>query len=141
MNQSDLIWQVRKQQLVVLSSYEEECHELAASVQERFLSDFRPSEELYDITDDPFELKNLASEKEYELTLKAHAKILENWIYKTDDKGQYPENEENLKFMLEIWGDHVVNPEYEILKKKYPGIAGSKKHILKAEYKKEKVSN
>ena len=27
------------------------------SVQERFLSDFRPSEELYDIVNDPFELK------------------------------------------------------------------------------------
>jgi arylsulfatase A-like enzyme len=105
------------------------------SVQERFLSDFRPSEELYDIENDPFELKNLAFEKEYELTLKAHAKILEDWILKTDDKGQYPENEENLKFMLEIWGDHVVNPEYEVLKNKYPGIAGSKKHILKEQYK------
>ena len=106
------------------------------SVQERFLSDFRPSEELYDIVNDPFELKNLASEKEYESILKAHAKVLEDWILKTDDKGQYPENEENLKFMLEIWGDHVVNPEYEVLKNKYPGIAGSKKHILKAQYQK-----
>lgn len=110
------------------------------SVQERFLSDFRPSEELYDIVNDPFELKNLASEKEYELTLKAHAKVLEDWILKTDDKGQYPENEENLKFMLEIWGDHVVNPEYEVLKNKYPGIAGSKKYILKAQYQKVKFT-
>ena len=38
--------------------------------------------------------------------------------------------------MLEIWGDHVVNPEYEVLKNKNPGIAGSKKHILKAQYQK-----
>ena len=111
------------------------------SVQERFLSDFRPSEELYDIVNDPFELKNLAFEKEYESILKAHAKILEDWILKTDDKGQYPENEENLKFMLEIWGDHVVNPEYEVLKNKYPGIAGSKKHILKAQYQKVIFTN
>lgn len=110
------------------------------SVQERFLSDFRPSEELYDIVNDPFELKNLASEKEYELTLKEHSKVLEDWILKTDDKGQYPENEENLKFMLEIWGDHVVNPEYEVLKNKYPGIAGSKKYILKAQYQKVKFT-
>ena len=93
------------------------------SVQERFLSDFRPSEELYDIVNDPFELKNLASEKEYESILKAHAKVLENWILKTDDKGQYPENEENLKFMLEIWGDHVVNPEYEVLKNNVNGVS------------------
>ena len=53
----------------------------------------------------------------------------------------YNENEENLKFMLEIWGDHVVNPEYEILKNKYPGIAGSKKHILKEQYQKVKITN
>ena len=110
-------------------------------VQGRFMSDFRPSEELYDIVNDPFELKNLAFEKEYELILKAHAKILEDWILKTDDKGQYPENEENLKFMLEIWGDHIVNPEYETLKNKYPGIAGSKKHILKEQYQKVIITN
>jgi len=111
------------------------------SAQERFMSDFRPSEELYDILNDPYELKNLATEKEFKSTLKAHQKILNDWIIKTDDKGQYPENEENLKFMLEIWGDHIINPEYEVLKNKYPGIAGSKKHILKAQYQKVMLTN
>ena len=105
------------------------------------MSDFRPSEELYDILNDPYELKNLATEKEFKSTLKAHQKILNDWIIKTDDKGQYPENEENLKFMLEIWGDHIINPEYEVLKNKYPGIAGSKKHILKAQYQKVMLTN
>ena len=59
------------------------------SVQERFLSDFRPSEELYDIVNDPFELKNLASEPEYETTLKEHAKILEDWILKHSLENEY----------------------------------------------------
>ncbi len=94
-------------------------------VQDKFLSDQRPSEELYDIQKDPFELNNLALDPDYKQTLNKYAGILEKWIKETDDKGQYPENEEGLKLMLGIWGKHAVNPEYEPIKKKYPNLAGS----------------
>jgi N-sulfoglucosamine sulfohydrolase len=33
--------------------------------------------------------------------------VLNSWIKKTDDKGQYPEDEENLKLILGIFGKHA----------------------------------
>lgn len=89
------------------------------------MSEERPSEELYNLKEDPFELNNLALNPEYKETLNKYSAILNRWIKETDDKGQYPENEEGLKLMLGIWGDHCVNPEYDPIKKKYPNLAGS----------------
>ncbi|CAL2082826.1 Choline-sulfatase [Tenacibaculum sp. 190524A02b] len=100
--------------------------------QARFLSDERPTEELYDLKNDPYELNNLAKSTEHKEILQKHAAILNNWISSTDDKGQYPENEENLKLMLGIWGKHAVNPEYKILREKFPNLA-SKLFYLKRE--------
>jgi len=95
------------------------------SIQSRFLSDERPSEELYDLEKDPYELNNLAGNSAHSETLNKYSSILEEWIVATDDKGQYPENEENLKLMLGIWGKHAVNPEYEVLRQKYPNLPSS----------------
>lgn len=95
------------------------------SLQDRFLSDKRPSEELYDLQEDPFELNNLANDPEYSETLKKHAAILNQWITDTDDKGQYPEGEEGLKLMLGIWGKNAVNPEYDPLRERYKDLEGS----------------
>jgi len=94
-------------------------------VQARFMSNDRPVEELYAINEDPYELKNLAANPEYGGVLGEYARVLDQWILETDDKGQYPEDEEGLKFMLGIWGKHAVNPEYDPIKKKYPNLAGS----------------
>ncbi|RKN79721.1 sulfatase family protein [Ulvibacterium marinum] len=95
------------------------------SVQDRFMSDERPAEELYNLKEDPFELYNLAGHTEYRETLQEYANVLDTWIAETDDKGQYPESEEGLILMLGIWGKHCVNPEYEALRKKYPDLEGS----------------
>ncbi|WP_420320017.1 sulfatase [Flagellimonas sp.] len=95
------------------------------SIQERFMSNERPAEELYDLRNDPFELNNLANDPDYSTTLKEYANVLDEWIKETDDKGQYPENEEGLKLMLGIWGEHCVNPEYDPLREKYPDLEGS----------------
>lgn len=95
------------------------------ATQDRFMSDERLAEELYSLEDDPFELNNLANDPEYDNVLKEYAGVLNDWITKTDDKGQYPEDEENLKLMLGIWGEHAVNPEYDILREKYPDLEGS----------------
>ena len=104
-------------------------------IQDRFMSDVRPSEELYDIINDPFELNNLAEVPKYKSVLKEYANVLNNWIGETDDKGQYPENEENLKLMLGIWGKHAVNPEYEALRKKYPNLASSQFYLKSEPFK------
>jgi arylsulfatase A-like enzyme len=104
--------------------------------QDKFLSDIRPSEELYDIVNDPFEINNLAEDPEYSETLARYAGVLEKWIADTDDKGQYPENKEGLKLMLGIWGDYAVNPEYEILRKELPELSGSQLALKNAKFEK-----
>lgn len=95
------------------------------SVQDRFMSNERPGEEFYDLRKDPYELNNLAKNSDYAELLNKYATILDQWIAETDDKGQYPESEENLKLMLGIWGKNAVNPEYDLLREQYPDLEGS----------------
>jgi len=95
------------------------------SIQDRFMSDYRPAEELYDIKNDPFEINNLAENPAYGKTLQKYAAILDSWIDNTDDQGQYPEREEDLKLMLGIWGKNAINPEFDNLRVKYPDLEGS----------------
>ncbi len=105
------------------------------SVQALFFKDTRPKHELYNLREDPFELYNLANNAEYLDDLQEHINILDDWMKETDDKGQYPENEENLKLMLGIWGDFAFNPEYDILKEKYKGLAGSQIELKNHKWK------
>ncbi|MDX2414053.1 MAG: hypothetical protein QNK33_02570, partial [Bacteroidales bacterium] len=85
-------------------------------VQQRIWNTERPEEELYFIDNDPYEINNLASDPLYAEKLSELRTILEEWIVESDDKGQYPENIEGLRFMYEIWGSKCVNPEYDILR-------------------------
>ncbi|NNE75537.1 MAG: sulfatase-like hydrolase/transferase, partial [Pricia sp.] len=94
-------------------------------VQDRFMSDPRPAEELYNLEDDPFEINNLANDTNFTSELVQYRGILDDWIANTNDQGQYPENEENLKLMLGIWGEYAINPEYEPLRGKYPNLSGA----------------
>lgn len=105
------------------------------AVQSRFMSNERPKEELYNLKNDPLELNNLASNSAYSDVRAEYAGILNDWIVKTDDKGQYPEDEENLKLMLGIWGEHAVNPEYDILRKRYPNLSGSLTYLKSEPFK------
>ncbi len=109
---------------------------LLDSVQERFFSKIRPAQELYSLKDDPFELNNLADDPAYQEVVNEHSKILEEWITRTNDQGQYPESQEGLKLMLGIWGAHAVNPEYEPLRKAYDGLAGSQFELKREKWKK-----
>ena len=87
------------------------------AVQDRFWSEERPPEELYDLQNDPHEIDNLAGRPEYEDELVRHRKILDDWILQTDDKGQYQEDAANLKYMFDWWGEKCVNPEYDRFRK------------------------
>ena len=95
------------------------------SLQERFFLNERPTEELYDINKDPFELNNLAENANYRDIKNTYAGVLNQWISDTDDKGQYPEDKESLKLMLGIWGKNAINPEYEPLRKEFKDLEGS----------------
>ncbi len=48
----------------------------------------RPEEELYDVDSDPWEMRNLAGEKEHRATLEAMRAMLGQWIEETGDRGQ-----------------------------------------------------
>ena len=102
------------------------------TAQARFFSGERPAEEFYDLEADPYELHNLASSPEYQRALNEHANVLDEWIARTDDQGQYREDPENLKLMLGIWGDHAENPEYLPLRTQFPELAGSQFELKNA---------
>lgn len=106
------------------------------STQALFFSDKRPAVEFYNLKEDPYELNNLAMDSKYTSVLKEHAKFLESWMQQTDDKGQYPENEENLKLMLGIWGKYAFNQEYDALREKYKDLAGSQFELKRQKWKK-----
>ncbi len=61
--------------------------------QDLWLSAIKPEEELYDIQKDPYELHNLAGNKDVKDTLVRYRKILKDWIKDTKDLGEYPEKE------------------------------------------------
>ncbi len=51
----------------------------------------RPQEELFDLKNDPLELKNLAKSPQHATILAEHREMLEDWIQKTGDKGMQNE--------------------------------------------------
>jgi arylsulfatase A-like enzyme len=51
----------------------------------------RPAEELYDLRNDPYELKNLAGDPAHQDVLKELRRELDEWITRTDDHGRTPE--------------------------------------------------
>ncbi len=86
----------------------------------------RPKEELYDLAADPHQINNLASDPAFATTLKQHRAILESWIKKTDDKGQYSEDKRQLKATFDLWKERPifknadVNPEYDQFREVLP---------------------
>jgi len=105
------------------------------STQSIFFQDKRPEQELYDLANDPYEINNLANSPAHKEILAEHVDILKNWITTSDDKGQYPEDQDNLKLMLGIWGDHASNPEYNALREKFPDLSSSQFGLKSGKWK------
>jgi len=61
--------------------------------QKRFMQDTKPPEELYDITSDPHEIRNLAELTKYKNVLQRMRERLNQWIKKTGDLGGTPEED------------------------------------------------
>lgn len=57
-----------------------------------FLADRRPPEELYDLESDPHEIRNLAGDPAHRGTLERMRAMLDDWIRRTDDQGQFLED-------------------------------------------------
>ncbi|BDD11289.1 hypothetical protein FUAX_37210 [Fulvitalea axinellae] len=76
----------------------------------------KPHEEFYDLKNDPHCIKNLAEDAKYAKELYRHRQILNDWIKETDDKGQYPETEAELRRVYKERKAKCVNPEYDIFR-------------------------
>jgi len=91
-------------------------------LQSRFYQPTRPPEELYDLENDPLELKNLAAVPGFGDRLKKMRKELYNWIEKTNDPGLIPEP------ILEDLGKKYGN-KYSAMKQ--PELADIQKRLIK----------
>ncbi len=63
--------------------------------QEMWFAEHKPAEELYDVTKDPHEQNNLASDPQYFEVLARMRKAHEDWVIETRDLGFIPEGELN----------------------------------------------
>lgn len=97
-----------------------------------WVGDERPAEELYDLKNDPDEIRNLADDPKYAKELKRHRDILKKWIAETGDKGEEGESVEGLLQVMYGWGKRCVNPEYDAVRAKYGADIGPKPKQPKA---------
>ncbi|MBL8826126.1 MAG: sulfatase [Planctomycetaceae bacterium] len=65
--------------------------QLSGLPEQLLFAEHRPTEELYDLTRDPFETRNLAADPAQAETLRAMRQRLEQWLVATGDRGQQPE--------------------------------------------------
>lgn len=72
----------------------------------------KPSEELYDLKADPYELNNLALLPEMRDTLVHYRNLLETWIRETNDLGRVPEHELLTRWMPD--GTQLKLPPLEL---------------------------
>lgn len=91
---------------------------LLTEAQAMYWKPTRPAEELYDVVNDPNEINNLAQDSTYAETLAKMRNILEEWIVASDDKGQYAENPEDLRFIFHCWLDRCTDPVFDAVKKR-----------------------
>lgn len=87
--------------------------------QEELWFGVRAMEEFYDISADPHQMTNLASDPRYRAELIKHRAVLNDWVEESDDKGMYEESPVQLKATYDLWKDEPifqnadVNPEYD----------------------------
>jgi len=72
-------------------------------IQQLLTAKTRAEEELYDLVNDPFEINNLARDKNYLEKLKEMRGILDKWIIETGDKGVNPESPEMYDSEMKIY--------------------------------------
>lgn len=71
-----------------------------------WLHSTKPEEELYDLENDPYELKNLADNPELRDTLLFMREVLKDWMKETNDLGQYAERD-----LIEKWLPDGMQPK------------------------------
>lgn len=61
------------------------------AAQARYMADTKPKEELYDLRSDPFEMKNLAGDPQFDEIRNQLSKRLDRWEQETNDMGRHQE--------------------------------------------------
>lgn len=91
------------------------------AVQNLWFRKTKPVEELYDVSNDPYNLKDLAGDPKYAGELKRLRKELGRWMKATDDKGSIPEKD----LIKQMWngGDAPPVTEAPVLKKEHGLVA------------------
>ncbi|MGB0596264.1 MAG: sulfatase family protein [Rubripirellula sp.] len=98
------------------------------ATQKLIFRDTRPTEELYDLENDPHEINNLANVSKYANELQTMRQRLNAWMEETDDKGREPESAEmyesdmavyrtSLKRKGEIEQLNVLETNVDLMKK------------------------
>ncbi len=110
----------------------QEMHRLDAEgrltpLQRQWMDGPRPAEELYDVKRDPFQLKNLAGEPEYQEILKEMSEVQDQWSRETGDMGHINEPE----MIAQMWPGNqqpvtdkpwfIINAPEERALKNHPG--------------------
>jgi N-sulfoglucosamine sulfohydrolase len=76
--------------------------------QSKFMAPHRPPEELYDLTRDPFELHNLADDRDSRPELERLRATLADWLKQTGDETKRPENPQEVSHELDLLDKSVV---------------------------------
>lgn len=74
-------------------------------VQSAFMAPHRPAEELYDVIEDPFEIRNLARNPAYEGVMTSYREVMNEWLQKYD-RGTYPEDSAEIRYARQMMKDH-----------------------------------
>lgn len=94
---------------------------------ERMFYGERPAEELYDLAEDPWEMRNLAGESEYEETLVELRSNLERWIEETGDRGQAFETAEEYGSDMAVYRRGQGGVQGEILERNIADVEAWRK--------------
>ena len=77
----------------------------------------RPKEELYDLREDPWEMRNLANDAAHAKTLAKHRSALQEWIGQTGDRGQELEDAAEYGADMAVYLKGQKGEQGEILKR------------------------
>jgi arylsulfatase A-like enzyme len=77
------------------------------SIQALSFAATRPAEELYELTNDKWEVKNLAGDKAYESRLVEMRELLNKWVQESNDQGQNPESDLMYNSDMKLYMDKV----------------------------------
>jgi hypothetical protein len=83
------------------------------AVQRLLFAPTRPAEELYDLAEDPWEIRNLAGSPAHAAELARLRARLDRWIEETDDQGRRPEPESRYDSDMAVYVGRKPNPELQ----------------------------